>query len=121
MYQLITAYMGMCHIVPDRERVAHIRSTIHPQPWPCQIEPASVVVMTRTRDEPRINGAAVRALREALGIGQAQMARDLGITASYLYRIEHGDRGCRSSLLRDIAARLAVAPSAIIRSSEDAA
>jgi transcriptional regulator with XRE-family HTH domain len=75
----------------------------------------------RTAESPQINGAAVRALREALDIGQGQMARDLGITPSFLYRIEHGDRGCRASLLRAIAAYLAVTPMAIIRSEDDAA
>jgi transcriptional regulator with XRE-family HTH domain len=74
----------------------------------------------RTAESPQINGAAVRALREALGIAQGRMAQDLGITSSYLYRIEHGDRGCRASLLRRIAAYLAVTPMAIMR-DDDAA
>lgn len=74
-----------------------------------------------TTTDPQINGAAVRALREALGIGQGKMAKDLGITSNFLYRIERGDRGCRIVLLRQIATYLAVSPGVIMLTREDAA
>ncbi|MGE5477416.1 MAG: helix-turn-helix domain-containing protein [Bacteroidales bacterium] len=38
-------------------------------------------------------GAKVRALREAKGIAQKQMAADLNLSPAYLSALEHGNRG----------------------------
>lgn len=65
------------------------------------------------RSEPQINGPALRAIREALGIPAARMADDLGLSRPYLSMIERGQRGCRASVIRAMAAYLVVAPSAI--------
>ena len=71
--------------------------------------------------ERRLNGAAVRALREALGISLRTLAKDIGRNAGYLSRVESGkDRPSPDTMVR-IAKRLGVALDAITYVTEDAA
>ena len=72
-------------------------------------------------DQPQVNGPALRAIREALGIPAVKMAGDLGMTKSYLSKIEHGQRGCRASTIRAMAHYLLVEPAAICTFVDDAA
>lgn len=67
----------------------------------------------KAQGEPQINGAALRAIREAAEISAAQMAHDLGLSRPYLSMIERGQRGCRSSVIREMAQYLCVPPAAI--------
>jgi transcriptional regulator with XRE-family HTH domain len=69
-------------------------------------------------DRPQVNGPALRAIREALGIPAAKMADDLGLSRSYLSMIEHGQRGCRASVIRTMACYLLVEPAAICTFAE---
>jgi XRE family transcriptional regulator, fatty acid utilization regulator len=48
-------------------------------------------------------GNRIRARREALGMKQAHLARDVGISASYLNLIEHNRRSIAGKILIDIA------------------
>jgi transcriptional regulator with XRE-family HTH domain len=60
-----------------------------------------------------MNGATVRALRDALGIRQDEMASRMGITAAYLANIEAGRKQPRPSVQRRIADVLGVALDAV--------
>jgi XRE family transcriptional regulator, fatty acid utilization regulator len=53
-------------------------------------------------------GNRIRARRETLNMKQAHLARDVGISASYLNLIEHNRRGIAGKILLDIASRLDV-------------
>lgn len=55
-----------------------------------------------------ITGSRIRERRLAAGLRQADLARDLGISASYLNLIEHNRRRVGDDLLAQIAARLGV-------------
>lgn len=59
------------------------------------------------------NGATVRALREALGIKQGAMAKDLGISWGYFANIESGAKQPSPQVVRNIAHRLGVSIDAI--------
>lgn len=67
----------------------------------------------RPTDGPRVNGPALRAIREALDIPAARMADDLGLSRAFLSMIERGHRGCRPAVIWAMARYLNVAPSAI--------
>ena len=69
--------------------------------------------MKTSPDEPRINGPALRAIRQALDISGARMADDLGLSRGYLHDIESGRYGCRPAVIRSMASYLNVAPAAI--------
>lgn len=60
-----------------------------------------------------LNGATVRALREALGIRHADFARDVLVSTGYLSNIEKGRRQPAPAIVRRIADRLAVTVDAI--------
>lgn len=75
----------------------------------------------RSPDGPQINGPALRAIREAQSIPAARMAADLGLSRSYLSMVEHGQRGCRASVIRSMARYLLVEPTAICTFADDAA
>jgi hypothetical protein len=49
------------------------------------------------------------------------MAADLGLSRSYLSMVEHGQRGCRASVIRSMARYLLVEPTAICTFADDAA
>jgi len=51
-------------------------------------------------------GTRIRERREAMGLKQSQLAREIGISASYLNLIEHNRRGIAGKVLLDIATRL---------------
>lgn len=59
------------------------------------------------------NGASIRALREAVGIRHAVLARDAGISPGYLSNIEAGRKHPAPSVVRAIATRLGVPLDAI--------
>lgn len=61
----------------------------------------------------RINGAAVRVIREALGIKQYDLAARAEITKSTLSHVEKGARQVSASTLRKIAVGLGVPVEAI--------
>jgi transcriptional regulator with XRE-family HTH domain len=82
------------------------------------MEPASVAPMRPAADEPRINGPALRAIREALDISMIDLANQVGIHRTYLGKIERGERQCRTATIRRLAAALYVPPDAICRLSQ---
>ena len=61
----------------------------------------------------RVNGAALRAIREALGIRQDSLAARVGISKSALSKIEHGVHGTRPHIIRSLAGELGVSVDAI--------
>ena len=67
-----------------------------------------------------ITGSRIRERRLAAGLRQADLARDLGISASYLNLIEHNRRRVGDDLLAQIAARLGV-DSAMLSDGAEAA
>ncbi len=61
--------------------------------------------------KPRsLTGSRIRERRLALGLKQADVARDAGISASYLNLIEHNRRRIGGKVLNDLAATLDVSP-----------
>ncbi|PRX34956.1 hypothetical protein SAMN05216257_102570 [Meinhardsimonia xiamenensis] len=60
-----------------------------------------------------LTGSRIRARRSDLGLRQAELARRVGISASYLNLIEHNRRRIGGKLLIDIAAALGVEPAAL--------
>jgi len=59
------------------------------------------------------HGPAIRAIREALGIKQSILARDIVVSAGYLANIESGKRQPSEALITAIADRLGVTKDAI--------
>ena len=59
-------------------------------------------------DTRRVNGSAVRALREALGIAHGDLASRVGISAPFLTRIEKGERGTSAPVARRLAESMGV-------------
>ena len=55
----------------------------------------------------KVDGAAVRQLREAAGLSLTELARRAGITKGYLSLIEHGKRNPRPAVVTRLAAALA--------------
>ena len=68
----------------------------------------------------RVNGAAVRAIREALGISQASLARRASITESHLSQLERGINGASPQVTRRLATELGVPYEAVTQSVADA-
>lgn len=60
-----------------------------------------------------VNPAAVRALREALGIRVSDLARDVEISTAYLCNIEAGRKTASAHVLRRLADRMGVPLDAI--------
>lgn len=58
-------------------------------------------------------GSRIRERRTAAGLRQADLAREVGISASYLNLIEHNRRNVGAALLRKIAEVLKIDPSAL--------
>lgn len=61
----------------------------------------------------RANGSSIRAIREAVGIKHADLARAANISAGYLSNIEAGRKQPAPDILRAIATRLGVPLDAI--------
>lgn len=59
------------------------------------------------------NGEAIRALREALGINQDELAQRCGISPSGLSNIENGNRNASPRVVLELAKWLGVPPGAI--------
>jgi transcriptional regulator with XRE-family HTH domain len=55
------------------------------------------------RPRPSVDASRVRAMREARGVTQAQLARELGVTGSMVSRLEAGVRRPSRELLRVLA------------------
>ena len=53
-------------------------------------------------------GARMRHLRESRGLTQSAMARDLGVSASYLNLVEHNQRPLTAQLLLKLATTYAI-------------
>jgi XRE family transcriptional regulator, fatty acid utilization regulator len=68
----------------------------------------------------QLTGGRIRERRIALGLRQADLARDVGISASYLNLIEHSRRRIGGKLLLDLSAALGVEPSALTEGAEAA-
>lgn len=67
-----------------------------------------------------LTGSRIRERRVITGLRQADLARQIGISASYLNLIEHNRRRIGGKLLLDIAAILGVEPSALTEGAEAA-
>mgnify|MGYP001802980991 FL=1 len=65
-------------------------------------------------------GTRIRERRIMTGLKQADLARNLGISASYLNLIEHNRRRIGGKLLLDIASALGVDPSVLTEGAEAA-
>ena len=68
----------------------------------------------------QLTGGRIRERRIALGLRQADLAREAGISASYLNLIEHNRRRIGGKLLLDLSAALGVEPSALTEGAEAA-
>lgn len=64
-------------------------------------------------DNRRLNGLAVRVIRNALGISLSDLATRIGKDTGYLSRIEAKGKGCSGQTRRDIAEALGVPLDAI--------
>lgn len=60
-----------------------------------------------------INGEAVRAIREAIGVSQASLARRVEISKNHLSMVESGKSGASGDVTRRIATELGVSFEAI--------
>lgn len=69
--------------------------------------------------ERKLNGAAVKALRDAYGIDQKVLASDIGVSAGYLSHLEKGEKQCRPGVTVRIANRLGVPIDAITSTVPD--
>ncbi len=67
-----------------------------------------------------LTGSRIRERRIIAGLKQADLARQIGISASYLNLIEHNRRRIGGKLLLDIASVLGVEPSALTEGAEAA-
>ena len=67
-----------------------------------------------------LTGTRIRERRVMIGAKQSQLARQIGISASYLNLIEHNRRRIGGKLLLDIAAALGVEVSALTEGAEAA-
>lgn len=65
-----------------------------------------------------LTGSRIRERRVIAGIKQAELARDIGISASYLNLIEHNRRKIGGKLLLKIATRLSVEPQSLTEGAE---
>ncbi|MDA7965486.1 helix-turn-helix transcriptional regulator [Ruegeria sp.] len=65
-----------------------------------------------------LTGSRIRERRQIAGLRQAELARQVGISASYLNLIEHNRRRIGGKLLVDIAAALSVEPSLLTQGVE---
>ncbi|WP_170456055.1 helix-turn-helix domain-containing protein [Ruegeria arenilitoris] len=65
-----------------------------------------------------LTGSRIRERRQISGLRQAQLARQVGISASYLNLIEHNRRRIGGKLLVDIASALSVEPSVLTQGVE---
>jgi Zn-dependent peptidase ImmA (M78 family) len=60
------------------------------------------------------HGSRIKELRSLRGLKAEQLAADVGLSASAMSRLEHGERAVKASELVDIAASLDVSPLAIL-------
>lgn len=65
-----------------------------------------------------LTGSRIRERRVDLGIRQSQLAKDCGISASYLNLIEHNRRRIGGKLLNDLASALGVEPSSLSQGAD---
>lgn len=74
--------------------------------------------MLRPVAREALTGSRIRERRVMAGIKQADLARDIGISASYLNLIEHNRRRIGGKILVDLAAALRVEPQALTEGAE---
>ena len=67
----------------------------------------------------RINGATVRALRDALGIAQGDLAMRIGVHPAYLSNIERGVKQPSPATVRRLADAMGVTVDAITYAVDD--
>ena len=67
-----------------------------------------------------LTGSRIRERRVMAGLKQADLAREIGISASYLNLIEHNRRRIGGKLLLNIAGALGVEPTALTEGAEAA-
>ena len=67
-----------------------------------------------------LTGSRIRERRTIAGLRQADLARQVGISASYLNLIEHNRRKIGGKLLLEIARALKVEPQVILEGAEAA-
>ncbi|NYS23883.1 helix-turn-helix domain-containing protein [Rhodobacteraceae bacterium 2376] len=65
-----------------------------------------------------LTGTRIRARRTARGMRQADLARTVGVSPSYLNLIEHNRRNVGADLLGELAKALGVAPDSLLEGSE---
>lgn len=70
--------------------------------------------------QSRLTGSRIRERRLYLGLKQAALARDVGVSAAYLNLIEHNRRRIGGKLLNDLARALEVDPVQLTEGAEDA-
>ncbi len=70
--------------------------------------------------QSRLTGSRIRERRLYLGLKQAALAREVGISAAYLNLIEHNRRRIGGKLLHDLARVLSVEPAQLTEGAEDA-
>lgn len=68
--------------------------------------------------QKQLSGTSIREHRLRLGIKQADLAKQVGISASYFNQIEHNRRRIGGKLFSDIAAALAVDPSVLAEGAD---
>jgi transcriptional regulator with XRE-family HTH domain len=78
----------------------------------------TVTTMSPSR---RLNGAAVKAIRESLGINASTIAKDIGVSRGYYSRLESGDRSGTPQTMKAIADRLKVQLDAVTIKGDDEA
>lgn len=76
--------------------------------------------VSQDRPQRRLTGTRIRERREIRGVRQAELARTVGISPSYLNLIEHNRRRIGGKLLVDIAGALEVEPSLLAEGAEAA-
>jgi transcriptional regulator with XRE-family HTH domain len=74
--------------------------------------------MATTFRDPQAVGAEIARLRQKADVDQRELAAQLGIDASAVSRIEHGQRGVSAEELYRIAEFFGVEPSAILMTEE---
>ncbi len=74
----------------------------------------------RDEDLSRVIGNAIRRRREELGLKLAQLGERLGISESMLSRVENGQRGLDSTMLRAVAQVLEMPMVALFEGHQEA-
>lgn len=104
------------HVIPVRRGGEHTVSNVVPACRACNVrkgkrtadEYLAGVRLPTTKRIPMDIGESIRRIRESKSYDQAELAKLAGLSASTLWRIEHGQRTPRGRTLRGIAEALGV-------------